>query len=345
MIRKIAAVSISLLICLSLAGQDEKYIVAFYNVENLFDIYDDPSVLDEEFTPEGPKNWTEAKYEKKIGNLAEVIYGLSASNKDFPAVIGLAEVENHRVLDDLVSAEKLVPARYQIVHYDSPEARGVDVALLFRPDLFEYEWSKAFQPVIPEEPDFKTRDILAVCGRMGGDRICFLVNHWSSRRGGAQSSEFLRVGCASTVRRFTDSLQAADPDIKIVIMGDMNDDPDNRSLSEVLGAVEKISKVKDGGFFNPFWSMHRAGYGTLGYQDAWNLFDNIIVNSALTDNTAGHLRLLKSAKSGFYGHIYKRNYMIQQSGRYKNYPLRTFSGNTFLGGYSDHLPVYIILGK
>lgn len=124
MIRKIAAVSISLLICLSLAGQDEKYIVAFYNVENLFDIYDDPSVLDEEFTPEGPKNWTEAKYEKKIGNLAEVIYGLSASNKDFPAVIGLAEVENHRVLDDLVSAEKLVPARYQIVHYDSPEARG-----------------------------------------------------------------------------------------------------------------------------------------------------------------------------------------------------------------------------
>ena len=227
-----------MLICLALAGQEQKYIVAFYNVENLFDIYDDPSVLDEEFTPEGPKNWTEAKYEKKIGNLAEVIYGLSASNRDFPAVIGLAEVENHRVLDDLVSAEKLVPARYQIVHYDSPEARGVDVALLFRPDKFEYEWSKAFQPMIPEEPDFKTRDILAVCGRMGGDRICFLVNHWSSRRGGAQASEFLRVGCASTVRRFTDSLQAADPDIKIVIMGDMNDDPDNRSLSEVLGAVE-----------------------------------------------------------------------------------------------------------
>ena len=128
-------------------------------------------------------------------------------------------------------------------------------------------------------------------------------------------------------------------------MGDMNDDPDNRSLSEVLGAVEKISKVKAGGYFNPFWSMHRAGYGTLGYKDAWNLFDNIIVNSALTDNTAGQLRLLKSDKSGFYGHIYKRSYMIQQSGRYKNYPLRTFSGNTFLGGYSDHLPVYIILGK
>lgn len=341
--RKFILLAVLFLTAFTLSARDGKYVVTFYNVENFFDIYDDPNVNDEEFTPEGPKEWTQVKYDKKMANISQVLFGIAAANKDYPAIIGLSEIENRRVIEDLVSTEKLAPARYQIVHYDSPEARGVDVALLYRPDVFTLEWSKAFQPVIPEIPDFKTRDILAVCGTIEGERICFFVNHWSSRWGGAQASEYLRVGCAQTLRRFADSLQTADPDIKIVIMGDMNDDPYNRSLSEVLGAKREISDVERGGYFNPFWNVLKAGYGTLGYQDSWNLFDNIVVNSNLLDGGSGQLKIEKCEDTGFYGRIFKRSYMIQQKGKYKNYPLRSFSGNTFLGGYSDHLPVYIVI--
>jgi hypothetical protein len=176
--------------------------------------------------------------------------------------------------------------------------------------------------------------------------FCFFVNHWSSRIGGAEQSEFLRVGCAQTLRDYADSIQVAHPDIKIVIMGDMNDDPKDRSLSEVLGAKEKISKVKPGGFFNPFWSMQKAGYGTLGYQDSWSLFDNMVINyNLLPDSGVGELKVQKGARNKFYGTVFKRPFMVQEDGKYKNYPWRTFSGNTFLGGYSDHFPVYIEIGK
>lgn len=344
--RKLILTALSLLAVLVLKAEDRSYIVAFYNVENFFDIYDDPATRDEEFTPEGPKQWTQVKYDKKLANISQVLYGMAAANKDYPSVIGFSEIENRRVLDDLVSTEKLRPARYQIVHYDSPEPRGVDVALIYRPDVFRLEWSDVFQPVIPEIPDFKTRDILAVCGTIEGERFCFFVNHWSSRRGGSAASEFLRVGCAETVRRYADSLQTVYPDIKIVIMGDMNDDPYNRSLSETLGAKEEISDVEPGGYFNPMWKMYKAGYGTIGYQDAWNLFDNMVVNYNLLEGGAGTLRIQPSPEhEDLYGRIFKRGYMIQQKGRYKNYPLRTYSGNAFLGGYSDHLPVYIIIGK
>lgn len=343
--RKYFLTAVLILFSVCLWAGDGKYVVTFYNVENFFDIYDDPTVNDEEFTPDGPKEWTQVKYDKKKANISQVLFGIAAANKDYPAIIGLSEVENRRVLEDLVSTEKLAPARYQIVHYDSPEARGVDVALLYRPDVFKLEWSDVFQPVIPEIPDFRTRDILAVCGTIEGERFCFFVNHWSSRWGGAQASEYLRVGCARTLRSYADSLQAADPDIKIVIMGDMNDDPYNRSLSEILGAKREISEVESAGYFNPFWNVLKAGYGTLGYQDSWNLFDNIIVNFNLLDGGSGKLRIEKSGDTGFYGRIFKRSYMIQQKGKYKNYPLRSFSGNTFLGGYSDHLPVYIVIAN
>ena len=237
MTRKLILTAVLLLAFFSLRAEDKSYVVTFYNVENFFDIYDDPSTRDEEFTPDGPKEWTQAKYDKKLANISKVLYGIAASNKTWPAVIGLSEVENRRVLEDLVSTETMRPARYQIVHYDSPEPRGIDVALLFRPDVFQLEWSDVFQPVIPEIPDFQTRDILAVCGTIEGERFCFMVNHWSSRRGGSAASEYLRVGCAETVRRYADSLQTVYPDIKIVIMGDMNDDPYNKSLSETLGSI------------------------------------------------------------------------------------------------------------
>ena len=347
MIRRIFISILLILVSFLSFGQEQnKHIIMFYNVENLFDIYDDPVVRDDEFTPDGPKEWTDAKYRKKLGNIEEVIYSVAASKHNYPAIIGVSEIENRRVLDDLVSTSKLARANYQIVHYDSPEARGVDVALLYRPDIFKYEKSDVFQPEIPERPGFKTRDILAVYGRIEGELFCFFVNHWSSRIGGAEQSEFLRVGCAQTLRDYADSIQVAHPDIKIVIMGDMNDDPKDRSLSEVLGAKEKISKVKPGGFFNPFWSMQKAGYGTLGYQDSWSLFDNMVINyNLLPDSGVGELKVQKGARNKFYGTVFKRPFMVQEDGKYKNYPWRTFSGNTFLGGYSDHVSVYIEIGK
>ena len=344
----------SLIFCLfvlsgavALHSQEGKdYTVMFYNVENLFDIYDDPMVADEEFTPDGPKDWTEHKYREKISHIGQVIFDIAKANASYPAIIGVSEVENRRVLDDLVSVPDLLRANYQIVHYDSPEARGIDVALIYRPDIFKYEWSKPIRPVIPEWPDFRTRDILAVFGTIDGEEFCFFVNHWSSRRGGSHASEYLRCGCAATLKRFTDSLSAVHPDVKIVIMGDMNDDPDDRSLTEVLGGKAKPELVQDGEFFNPFISMHKAGYGTLGYQDAWNLFDNILVSKTLLeDGGDGQLRIRKAGKGKYYGNIFRRPYLIQQKGKFKNYPFRTFSGNTYLGGYSDHLPVYILIGK
>lgn len=347
--KKVYLILLAVILSLPIFGQDEptSHIVMFYNVENLFDIYDDPVVRDDEFTPDGFKEWTEAKYKSKLSNIEEVIYTLSASNKKFPAIIGLSEIENRRVLDDLISTPKLAMANYQIVHYDSPEARGVDVALLYRPDLFTYIKSDVFQPEIPERPDFKTRDILAVYGTIEGELFCFFVNHWSSRIGGAHQSEYLRCGCAQTLRDYADSIQVAHPDIKIVIMGDMNDDPKDKSMAEVIGAKEKLSQVEAGGYFNPFWSMQKGGYGTLGYQDSWSLFDNMIVNSNLLPGEmgGGKLRLLKGAKNKYYGTVFKRPFMVQSKGKYKNYPLRTFSGNTFMDGYSDHFPVYIVIGK
>lgn len=347
--RRIHLISVIIIALISqslyLNGQNKRYTVMFYNVENLFDIYDDPNVIDEEFLPDGVKEWTQVKYEKKLANLEKVLYNIAASNRSFPTIIGVSEIENRRVLDDLISMPKLAPANYQIVHYDSPEARGVDVALFYRPDQFKLLWSKAFQPTIPERPDFKTRDILAVCGTIEDELFCFLVNHWSSRRGGAESSEFLRVGQAASVKRFVDSLQVVHPDIKIAVMGDMNDDPNNKSMEEVLGAKEKPSQVEKNGMFNPFYAMLKAGYGSLAYQDGWNIFDNIVINENLLNSSVGELKIQKAPKSKFYGNIFKRAFMLQQSGQYKNYPLRTYSGNTFMDGYSDHLPVYILIGK
>lgn len=326
---------------------EHRYTVMFYNAENLFDIYDDPAVLDDEFTPDGPKAWTETKYRKKLYNLAEVIHALARANRQYPAVIGLSEVENRLVLDDLVGEGKLVPANYRIVHYDSPEARGVDVALLYRPDQFEYEWSEPIRTRIPERPDFRTRDILAVCGRIDGELFCFFVNHWSSRLGGAEASEYLRCGAAATLRHFADSLRAVHPGIKLVAMGDMNDNPTDRSLAEVLGAAGRPDEVIPGGFFNPFVQLYRDGYGSNAYQDTWSLFDNIVVSDNLLGDGPGELRLLSGhgRKGSYYGMVFKRSFMVQQKGQYRNYPLRTFSGNAFLGGYSDHFPVFITIGK
>ena len=319
------------------------YKVVFYNFENLFDTINDPDVLDEEFTPEGLKRWNSTKYNKKIANLERVLFDIAVEDKDFPAVIGVSEIENRNVMEDVIAQSKLAHADYRVVHYDSPDLRGVDVGFYYRPDVFKLEGSAPIPFHMPELPDFRTRDFVTMWGTIDSEPFFFLVSHWPSRLGGKEASDPKRMAAARRVKEIVDSVQCANPATKVVVMGDLNDDATDDSIVEGLGAKGKPQEVQPGDMFNPFIALLKAGYGTLAYRDSWNLFDNIVVSANLVDAPAGTLRLLAVGK--FYGGIFRRPYMIQKSGQYKGYPLRTFVGNDFQGGFSDHFPVYIYIGK
>lgn len=321
------------------------YKVVFYNLENFFDTINDPETHDDEFTPEGPKKWTEAKYRKKLSNIERVLFDIAAIDRNYPAVIGVSEVENRSVLEDIVSTPRMLPGNYRIVHYDSPDPRGVDVAFLYRPDVFKLEGSRAIRTEIPGLPNFRTRDIVTMWGTIEQEPFYFMVAHWPSRLGGKDASAPRREAVGAQMRRIADSVLAENPATKIVAMGDFNDDPTDSSILEALGAKAKMKELEEGDFFNPYYAMLRAGMGTLAYGDAWNIFDNIVVTENLADGGQEGLKLLRAPDSKFYGNIFRQNYMIQKSGQYKGYPLRTFVGNAFQGGYSDHFPVFIYIGK
>lgn len=335
-----------LFVALLLAGFAQKpYKVMFYNFENLFDTIDDPEIYDSEFTPGGPKRWNSVKYGKKIRNLERVLFDLAAMDKNYPAVIGVSEIENRSVLEDLVSMRKLAPARYRICHYDSPDRRGVDVAFVYRADVFRLEGSAAIPYTIEGRPDFRTRDIVTMWGTIEGEPFYFMVAHWPSRLGGKEQSSPLRERAAEIMRDAADSVRRLNPATKVVMMGDMNDDATDKSLVETLGATGDIKKIPAGGYYNPYVNLLKAGYGTLAYQDAWNLFDNIVVSENLATGSTGALKLQRGENKKFYGNIFRRPYLLQKEGQYKGYPLRTFVGNNFQGGYSDHFPVFIYIGK
>lgn len=332
----------------------ENYVIGFYNLENLFDIYNDPVKNDEEYLPDGKNKWTEVKYKKKLHNMATVIAEMAAANKAFHTVLGVSEIENRLVLDDLVSQPELLPANFQIVHYDGPDRRGVDVALLYRPDQFDYIDSESIPfsfegtevpiTLTKEEQDyFRTRDILMVHGKISGEDFAIYVAHLPSRIGGKGSD--LRSLGGEIIRKHAEKMMAKVPGIKVVVMGDMNDDPFNESMAKWLGAKRNPEDVKENGFFNPFWRMLDDGYGSLGYRDTWSIFDLVIVNDALLNAKSGTLSIRPLGKKGYYGVVFKRPFMITQSGKFKNYPKRTFSNGKFINGYSDHLPTYIIVGK
>ena len=341
--RFLLILSVMVLAATTVVAQDKPYMVAFWNFENLFDIYDDPETHDEEFTPEGVKKWNEVKYQKKLSNMERVIFDMAAINKEYPIVIGVSEIENRSVLEDFVNQPKLKGAKYRICHFDSPDARGVDVAFLYRADVFKLEGSDNIKLNVPELPNFRTRDLVVMWGTIEGEPFYFLVSHWPSRLGGKEASQFKRDACAKQIREIKDSLLQANPATKVVVMGDFNDDATDASLVKVMGAKGKLKELQTGDFFNPYYQMLKAGLGTLAYQDSWNLFDNICVTENLVNGTYGKLRLIKGKK--FYGNIFTRPYMLQQEGQYKGYPLRTFVTNNFQNGFSDHFPVYIYIGK
>ena len=229
------------------------YKVVFYNFENLFDTIHDPGVLDEEFTPEGPKKWNSAKYTRKIGNLERVLFDIAAEDKDYPVVIGVSEIENRSVMEDVIAQPKLAPGNYRIVHYDSPDARGVDVAFYYRPDVFKLEGSAAIPFKMPELPNFRTRDFVTMWGTIDSEPFFFLVSHWPSRLGGKEASAPKRLAAAKQVKHIVDSVTAANPATKVVVMGDLNDDATDDSIVEGLNAKGKpwvvgIDRPKEGNF-------------------------------------------------------------------------------------------------
>lgn len=316
-------------------------LIGFYNLENFYDTINDPGKNDEEFLPEGANHYTGSVYRDKIGKLSDVISQIGTDiSPDGLAVMGCAEIENDTVLNDLVHSAKLDKRGYKIVHYNSPDIRGVDVGLLYNPKYFTPGFSQSlFVPLFePDSAPRFTRDVLYVEGIMLGEPVYIFVNHWPSRRGGEEASAPARAIAAGVARHKIDSITKINPDAKIVLMGDLNDDPVSPSVAKVIGATGIREAVKKGGMFNPWTTYYKQGIGTLAYQDSWNLFDQIIISSGWLDKNQSGL-FFKDAR------IFSKPWMMQQEGRYKGYPKRTYDFNRYMGGYSDHFPTYTIFYK
>ena len=315
--------------------------IAFYNLENLFDTENDLITFDDDRTPDGKDHWTAEIYADKLTKMAEVLRQIGTDEtRDSPAVIGVAEIENRKVLEALVTQKSLKPYDYGIVHYDSPDRRGVDVGLLYRKSVFKPISSKAFElPLFDPEENNKrlyTRDQLLVTGDLAGERVHILVNHWPSRSGGEKRTQPRREAAAALNRKIIDSILSVEPYAKIISMGDLNDDPKDASLKKVLKTKGKIKQTGLLDLFNPMEDLAKQGAGSLAYRDSWNLFDQIYFTESLVNNKNKEYQFWKAG-------IFNPAYLVTQKGRYKGYPFRTYSGGNYTGGYSDHFPVYIYL--
>ena len=314
--------------------------VAFYNLENLFDTINNNGSYDLEFSPQGSRQWNGQKYWSKINNMARTIGAMTTkATPQGPAIIGVSEIENKSVLDDLVKAEPIRKWRLQVVHHDSPDRRGVDVGLLYNPRLFKVLDVTNHTLRIEGYESFRTRDQMCVTGVLGGDTVSVIVNHWPSRLGGQERSSYLREAAANLSKHIADSLWAIRPNQGVIVMGDLNDDPMDRSCAVNLGALKDQEKVTAHGFFNPWWKMLDKGIGTLAYNSSWNLFDQIIVSGTLLEqNRPGALHYWKCQVNNF-------DFLIDREGKRQGYPHRTFSAGQWLDGYSDHFPTEIFLIK
>jgi hypothetical protein len=340
-------------------AQQKKYkvhTIAFYNTENLYDATDDPAVNDAEFLPDGAESWTEEKYETKLANIAKVISEIGVGdNPDMPTIVGLAEIENSGVLEDLVQEQSIAGRGYCIVHFESPDYRGIDVALLYQKKHFKPTSYKKVPLIIAankeagnekDTDDDKpkadvqtkrifTRDVLLVTGMLDNEEIHFIVNHWPSRSGGEKKSKPYREAAAALNRKIIDSLFEINPIAKIITMGDFNDGPFDSSLKSILQATGRKENVKKEGLYNPMGAFLEDGIGTVAYKDAWDVFDQLIVSWPLIEKDYHSLRLWRA-------NVFNKPYLTQQSGKYKGYPLRNSNGEV---GYSDHFPVYLYLIK
>jgi hypothetical protein len=323
-------------------GKSKEYYsacIAFWNVENLYDTINEPSKNDEEFLPSGANRWNTERYRKKLDRLSEVIEQLGTEfNPTGPVVLGLAEIENIQVLNDLVKQPRIASRNYQPILLEGPDRRGVDVALLYNPAYFKLLSKSQYILNDPADTSFATRGQLLVSGMLDNERIHFVVAHWPSRRGGEKRSRPKRLLAAQLGRHIIDSIQKAEPGAKIIYMGDLNDDPVNESVMKGIKASAKKTDTTSALLYNPMWSLYKEGIGTLAWNDSWNLFDQMLMTTSF----------MALSQNGFSYHavrVFNKPYLRQDSGNFKGYPFRTFAGGSYIGGYADHFPVYIMLKK
>ena len=344
-------------------AQDKKFMVhtvAFYNFENLFDTINNPN-NDEEWLPKGAQNWTKKKFNKKLENLSRVLTDIgTGSNPNAPTLIGGAEIENRYVLECLVKTTKMSKYDYGIVHFDSPDKRGIDVALLYQKAHFKPTSTSNIPLYVYRNQDAKvdkkdkeeitddaitedlnsrrvyTRDQLLVTGFLDGEEINIIVNHWPSRSGGEKKSSPFREAAGALNRKIIDSLIKVNPSAKIITMGDLNDGTYNRSVKVALGAKLKKSELQEPrDIYNPFEQMAKDGNATLFYRDSGDVFDQIMVSEQFVKTDYSSFRYWKAG-------IFNKSYLIEPFGQYKGYPLRHSANEQ---GFSDHFPVYIYLVK
>lgn len=343
--RHLLAIACFLLLCLATSAQKKYavYAVGFYNQENLFDTCHDEGKRDYDFLPGGSYRWNGLKYSHKLHNMARALSDMGTTMLPGVgcSVIGLAEVENDKVLTDLCAQPEMKQRGYQYCHVEGPDKRGIDCALLYNPKMFQVKTVKLVPYVPTEKQDsgFTTRGFLTVSGTLAGEPVSFIVCHLPSRFNG---SYYREVGAAQA-KAVKDSLLRLDKNAKVFVMGDMNDDPTNKSMHEVLAGKEDISKVGSDDMYNPWYNiLAKQGTGTLRYQGAWNLFDQIILSPALLDKKGTHdYKTLKYFKC----EIQRMPYLFQTEGKYKGEPKRTTAGGVWLDGFSDHLPVCVYLVK
>jgi predicted extracellular nuclease len=306
--------------------------VAFYNIENLFDVRDSKFTHDGDFLPHAIKRWTPKRYNNKLRKVGLAISSIGKQDTGkHPAIIGLAEVENARVLEDLLASKHLKDLHYDYVHFDSLDERGIDVAMLYDTTVFKPLHTETFSIRLTDKdgtPDY-TRDILLVGGILDGEHVHFIVNHWSSRREGQKETEFKRLAASEKISEIMATLHQKDAHAKIMVLGDFNDTPQNESLKRL---------VNDHSLFNPFETLRSYTRGTVKHRRQWYVFDQILIST----------NFFKSSKENFEffkADIFDEDFLKQFNGPYKGAPFRTYAGKKYKGGYSDHFPVYTILKK
>jgi len=324
--------------------KDKKYFISaigFWNVENLYDTLNDQAKDDEEFLPDGKNAWTGKRYWVKVDRLTEVIQQMATDvTPDGLAILGLCEIENESVVKDLVNSKRLKSRNYKIVHIEGPDIRGVDPSFIYNPAYFKVTKAVSYFVNLSQSDTGvrKTRDILVVSGLFVGEPLTVLVNHWPSRAGGEMVSRPKRNIAAKLARHITDSVTKANPETKIVIMGDLNDDPTNVCVKDIIGTYGDFKSPEENKFFNPMEKPFKEGTGTLAWQDVWNLFDQTILNKGW---------LPGNYKTWQYHsvRIYNKPFLRSDYGNFKGTPFRTYSGGAYTAGYSDHFPVYITIAK
>jgi predicted extracellular nuclease len=341
---KLNIIIIFFLFTIQILSQEKTYkirTIAFYNVENLFDTKNDSLTFDDDRTPEGKDNWTEERFNRKIETISKVLSEIGAEKtKTSPDIIGICEVENQQVVEALINHKNLRNKNYGIVHFDSPDERGIDVAMLYKKEAFIPSTFKSHRLLLNNSKGFRdyTRDQLVVGGYLDDEQFYFIVNHWPSRSGGEARSKPNRIAAAKLNKRIIDSIIKMDADAKIISMGDLNDDPTSDSLKKILRTKGKIKKLEENDLFNPMERLHKKGIGSLAYRDKWNLFGQLFFTNTLLSGNRKTYTFWKA-------NVYNPPYLLDPKGRYKGYPLRTYAGGSYVGGFSDHFPVYLFLIK